>query len=127
MIKIVKNILKNTYIMSLTFYAGFLLISSVDFILTLFINLVGFSFAISQLNKQKQGSLINYLIKMSLGNLIILHVLVSSYAELLPYEIGLHLILYLIVYYYYRGYSLSCKNYSSVYDFKKTSYLKKKT
>lgn len=108
---------------SLAIYSVLLFIASLDYKLTFLINLVGFSFAVSLLSKLKSALLHSYLIKMSLGNAIVLHIMVASYAELLPYEIGLHVILYLISYYYYYSYSTSS---IQTFDFARISYFDKR-
>jgi hypothetical protein len=130
MVRLVKSFLKSSITISMALYAGLLVLSSFEYFLSMFVNLVGFSFAISQLNKNKTtNNIIHYLIRFSIGNLLVMHVMVQSYAELLPYEIVIHVVLYAIVYYFYYCYKKAAANgsNSSVYDFKKTVYLEKKS
>jgi hypothetical protein len=136
MARIVKNLLKSSATISLCLYVVLLILSSLEHYLGLFVNLVGLSYAISQLTNNKvssgsssSSSIVHYLIRFSIGNLMVMHVMVQSYAELLPYEIGVHVILYAVVYYFYYCYRnafLTGSSQASVFDFKRTSYLEKK-
>jgi hypothetical protein len=112
---------RNSMFTKLFYYTILLLVSNLSYILTICVNLLGFSFAISLLSQQKLNKLYSYLFQFSLGNLIVMHSMVQSYAELLPYEIVLHAFFYATSYYYFYTYKKEESNCGPILDSNKKS------
>lgn len=91
---------KEAYSIVLIFYLILLLLSSVTVYLTAMINSLVFLYVFLVLFRHKPNKLKRFLILSSIGNLLTFEAMVASYAELLVWEHILHVLFYVIAYYY---------------------------
>lgn len=87
-----KTILKR-YPVFVAYYLTLILVSSVNIVASLVANIVLFVYFARHASKSSPNS---YLYTLSVGNFLIFSLMVTSYAELLPWEIGFHTVLYAI-------------------------------
>lgn len=116
----------NVYLMYILAYVVLLLFTSLNSLIMFITNLIFTSYILTFITKKKINKLNNYFMLFSVGNLVTFHLMVASYAELMPWEEGLHLVLYFISFYFYYNYSIGAVKSETVFDFKQISYFEKK-
>lgn len=94
------------YITPFLSYYALLLVSSLSKYLALLVNFFLFIYVGSINSKKKYNQLNVFLTAFAFNNLIIYHVLVSAYAEVLPWEECLHFLFYAISFYFYSKYKI---------------------
>lgn len=118
----------SVYPTNLLIYTGLLLVSSLSLYITLITNLVIFVYSVKLLRNGDFRNYIIYIISISIGNALTFHIMVAAYAELLPWEVVLNIVFYLVSLYYY--YYLFWRNDSNktqpIFDFKQSNYIHNK-
>ena len=118
----------SVYPTNLSIYTGLLLVSSLSLYITLITNLVIFVYSVKLLRNGDFRNYLIYIISISIGNSLTFHIMVAAYAELLPWEVVLNIVFYLVSLYYY--YYLFWRNDSNknqpIFDFKQSNYIHNK-
>ena len=124
---LVKNMLlrvnQHVKIQTIPIYLLFLAFFSFHYILSLVGNVAFLFYLISSVRRRRTVKNFHITImSISLCNLITFHIMPADYAELLPWEVGLHIFFYLAAFYYYYCYhqmrDINSKNDKKVFDFK---------
>jgi hypothetical protein len=109
-------------------YLFLLFLTSQSVYLTISVNILVFSYVLLFWFRYKPNKFKRYLFFSSVGNLTFFELMVASYAELLVWEHVLHILLYVITYYYYF-HSIYTSNetlrYRPFFDFKAVGYMKR--
>ena len=115
-VKASKNV--NFYIIPV--YLMSILLLSVHFIISAIANVIFLFYIASRI--RRRHTLKNFyktIVSISICNLITFHVMPAGYAELLPWEVGLHVYLYLSSFYYYYCFKeYYSQNDKTMFDFK---------
>lgn len=117
-----RPLLFNAYSIYLLIYFILLLVSSLSVYLTCLVNIIVFCYVFLIPYSSKTNKFKIYLLLSSIGNFITFEVTVASYAELLPWEHILHVLFYIMAFYYFF---FSLSNTEQVFDFKMNSYIKR--
>lgn len=117
-----RPILFNAYSFYLLIYVVLILISSLSVYLTCLVNIVVFCYVFLVPYSSTSNKFKIYLLLSSIGNFITFELMVAAYAELLPWEHILHVLFYLMTYYYFF---FSLTNTEQIFDFKMNAYIKR--
>ncbi len=120
--------LHSVYPTNLCIYTGLLLVSSLSLYITLILNLGIFVYSIKLVRNGDLRNFIIYVISMSIGNVLTFHIMVAAYAELLPWEVVLNIVFYLVslYYYYYLFWRNDANKSQGIFDFKQSNYIQNK-
>ncbi|CAF0712517.1 unnamed protein product [Brachionus calyciflorus] len=99
------RMLNNPHVLVVILYIGLLLVSSLTNVITLLVNSLLLFYFISMNSKKKIVDMNLFLIIFGYGNFVTFQILVTAYAELLPWEELLHFVFYFISCYYYLKFS----------------------
>ncbi len=91
----------NFYSFCLLVYVILLILSSLSFFSTIFINTMIFTYGFSLWLRNRTSKFKNLILVSFVGNFLVFELMVASYAELLVWEHVLHIVFYIIAFYYY--------------------------
>jgi hypothetical protein len=102
-------------------YLIFTLILSVHYVLSAIANVFFVLYIVLRIRRRQIfKNFYKTIVSISICNLITFHIMPAAYAELLPWEVALHVYLYLSSYYYYYCYKEKyIQNDKPIFDFKK--------
>ena len=121
-----KALLTSKYSLNIGIYYILLLFSSIELRLSCFTSISLILYAISLIKRNRATNRLNFhLLIFAICNLVSVQLLVGDYAELLPWETGLHAFFYLMSFYYFYLQSNNNQfttSISTIFDFKRVSY-----